>query len=68
MHGKTFILMHDLLSLLTHLSQGEHGIGLGKKEFLAKEVGEGSLSVMRSIKAALDPHWLMNPGKVFDRD
>jgi D-lactate dehydrogenase (cytochrome) len=46
--------------------KGEHGIGLGKKEFLVEEVGEGSLHVMKTIKAALDPHWLMNPGKVFD--
>ncbi|KAG2415588.1 hypothetical protein HFD88_006779 [Aspergillus terreus] len=45
---------------------GEHGIGLGKKEFLEEEVGETSLTVMKTIKAALDPHWLMNPGKVFD--
>lgn len=46
--------------------QGEHGIGLGKKEFMAQEVGEESLSVMRAIKQSLDPYWLMNPGKVFD--
>lgn len=46
--------------------KGEHGIGLGKKEFMEKEVGEGSLSVMRGIKRSLDPFWLMNPGKVFD--
>ncbi|KAL4899440.1 hypothetical protein BDW74DRAFT_171490 [Aspergillus multicolor] len=45
---------------------GEHGVGLGKKEFMTHEVGEGSLEVMRSVKAALDPHWLMNPGKIFD--
>ncbi|KAJ5222796.1 uncharacterized protein N7469_009036 [Penicillium citrinum] len=45
---------------------GEHGIGLGKKDFLEKEVGEGSISVMRAIKLSLDPLWLMNPGKVFD--
>lgn len=52
---------------LTHQnSKGEHGIGLGKKEFMALEVGEESLSVMRAIKRSLDPYWLMNPGKVFD--
>ncbi|CAG8428264.1 unnamed protein product [Penicillium salamii] len=50
---------------LIHI-QGEHGIGLGKKEFMEQEVGEGSLSAMRGIKLALDPFWLMNPGKVFD--
>ncbi|KAJ5982594.1 hypothetical protein N7451_012694, partial [Penicillium sp. IBT 35674x] len=45
---------------------GEHGVGLGKKGFLVEEVGGTSVDVMRSIKKALDPHWLMNPGKVFD--
>ncbi|KAF4449688.1 D-lactate dehydrogenase (cytochrome) [Fusarium austroafricanum] len=46
---------------------GEHGIGLGKKDFLREEVGDMPLQVMRSIKASLDPFWLMNPGKIFDR-
>ncbi|QPC70582.1 hypothetical protein HYE68_001334 [Fusarium pseudograminearum] len=46
---------------------GEHGIGLGKKDFLREEVGEAPLQVMRAIKTSLDPHWLMNPGKIFDR-
>ncbi|CCD98268.1 FAD-linked oxidase C-terminal domain-containing protein [Bradyrhizobium sp. STM 3809] len=43
---------------------GEHGIGLGKIAYLEDELGE-AVSVMRSIKAALDPHGLMNPGKIF---
>ncbi|PTD07550.1 D-lactate dehydrogenase [cytochrome], mitochondrial, partial [Fusarium culmorum] len=46
---------------------GEHGIGLGKKDFLREEVGEAPIQVMRAIKTSLDPHWLMNPGKIFDR-
>ncbi|KAL5358135.1 hypothetical protein BJX96DRAFT_36429 [Aspergillus floccosus] len=45
---------------------GEHGVGLGKKESLKKELGPCTIDVMRSIKAALDPHWLLNPGKIFD--
>jgi D-lactate dehydrogenase (cytochrome) len=45
---------------------GEHGIGLGKKESLVKELGVDTIGVMRQIKRSLDPHWLMNPGKVFD--
>src|SRR3954447_18211673 len=43
---------------------GEHGIGLGKIDYLQDELGE-AVAVMRSIKAALDPDGLMNPGKIF---
>lgn len=43
---------------------GEHGVGLLKRDWLAREIGPVSLDVHRAIKAALDPHNLMNPGKV----
>jgi len=42
---------------------GEHGVGQGKMKYLAAEHG-GALDVMRTIKHALDPHDLMNPGKI----
>ncbi|PHO03040.1 FAD-binding oxidoreductase [Rhodobacteraceae bacterium 4F10] len=44
---------------------GEHGVGLGKKAYLAAEHGP-ALGVMRRIKNALDPDNIMNPGKIFD--
>ncbi|MCX7028739.1 MAG: FAD-binding oxidoreductase [Spirochaetes bacterium] len=47
---------------------GEHGIGLVKKDFLAMNVGERAVRVMKAIKRALDPKGILNPGKIFDLD
>ena len=44
---------------------GEHGIGLHKMGYLEQEAGTGAVDMMRSIKRALDPKNIMNPGKVF---
>jgi D-lactate dehydrogenase (cytochrome) len=44
---------------------GEHGIGLHKQDFLVSEAGDGAVAFMRTIKHALDPLNIMNPGKIF---
>ncbi len=44
---------------------GEHGIGLAKKEYLARQIGAGGVQVMKRIKNAFDPKGLLNPGKIF---
>lgn len=45
---------------------GEHGIGIGKKEYLKKEMGDNTISTMIRIKLALDENKILNPGKLFD--
>jgi len=46
-------------------STGEHGIGIGKKDYLKVELGN-SVEVMSQIKKAIDPTNIMNPGKIFE--
>ena len=45
---------------------GEHGVGLAKKPFLKKQLGDASYDLLRLIKKSLDPENLLNPGKIFD--
>jgi D-lactate dehydrogenase (cytochrome) len=44
---------------------GEHGVGLHKMDFLVSEAGAAAMDMMRTIKRALDPKNIMNPGKIF---
>ncbi len=44
---------------------GEHGIGLHKQGFLVDEAGTGAVDMMRTLKRALDPKNILNPGKIF---
>ena len=44
---------------------GEHGIGLHKMGFLVDEAGAGAVEMMRTLKRALDPKDILNPGKIF---
>ena len=45
---------------------GEHGVGLAKKAWLRRQLGDGSFALMQQIKRAIDPDGLLNPGKIFD--
>lgn len=44
---------------------GEHGVGIAKKKYLPRLVGQSGIKVMRGIKNAFDPKGILNPGKVF---
>jgi D-lactate dehydrogenase (cytochrome) len=44
---------------------GEHGIGMGKLDYMAQEHGE-ALNVMSDLKRLFDPKNIMNPGKMID--
>ena len=46
------------------LGTGEHGVGVGKKEYLIEELGEDTVELMRTVKKAIDPLDIMNPSKV----
>lgn len=45
---------------------GEHGVGLAKKPFLRRQLGDASFDLMKLVKRSLDPDGLLNPGKIFD--
>lgn len=50
--------VHDMVDRALEMEgtcTGEHGVGLGKKEYLVKELGAETLQVMRTLKKALDP-------------
>ncbi len=47
---------------------GEHGIGMGKRDYLAREYNDATVDAMRAIKRALDPNGVLNPGKIFPEE
>ncbi|KAH8080004.1 FAD-linked oxidase-like protein [Filobasidium floriforme] len=44
---------------------GEHGVGVGKKGYLRRELGDGTVEVMKRLKRAMDPKGILNPGKLY---
>lgn len=51
-------------TLSRSIGSGEHGVGVGKKEYLIPELGEGTVNLMKTVKDAIDPNQILNPGKV----
>jgi len=43
---------------------GEHGIGMAKMKYLKSELNQSGLNLIRTVKEALDPDYLLNPGKM----
>ena len=44
---------------------GEHGIGFAKKAYLSLELDAAQIELLKRVKAAFDPHGILNPGKIF---
>lgn len=47
---------------------GEHGIGVGKRQYLVEELGPDAIDLMRRLKVSLDPQRILNPDKIFKVD
>jgi FAD/FMN-containing dehydrogenase len=60
-------LFREVLRLGGTIS-GEHGIGVAKKRWFPDAIDAGALELHYRVKDALDPEWILNPGKFLDRD
>ena len=60
--------LHDIFRTTVALGgavSGEHGIGIAKAPFIGLELDRATLATMQTIKKAMDPNNIMNPGKIF---
>ena len=63
--GLAFAKMYEKARELEGKVSGEHGIGYAKKAYMAEELGETQIALMRGIKAVFDPTYILNPDKLF---
>ena len=63
-YGSFNRIVHDLVTDMGGSISAEHGIGLAKRDELPRYKDPVALAICRTIKAAIDPDNLMNPGKV----
>lgn len=57
--------IYELVEKMGGSFSGEHGIGRSKRQFLSKYRDENEIELMRTLKQAMDPKNILNPGKVF---
>ena len=57
-------IVHDLVAALDGSISAEHGLGQLKRDEIVRYKSSTELDLMRAVKSALDPHGIMNPGKV----
>jgi glycolate oxidase len=63
-HAAVAELFEGVIALEGSIS-GEHGIGFAKKPYIGLELSDDVLALMQRVKAAFDPHGILNPGKIF---
>ncbi|KAJ3777680.1 FAD-linked oxidase-like protein [Lentinula raphanica] len=72
---KELEIARDIVSRMVHRAialdgtcTGEHGVGIGKKDYLVEELGSGTVELMKLLKRTIDPLNLFNPGKLYPDD
>ncbi len=56
--------LFELTLQLDGTISGEHGIGIEKRPFLKRQLGEAGIELIKKIKSSLDPNGILNPGKI----
>jgi len=59
-------IVYEELGRCRGIISAEHGIGLEKREYLKHSRSEVEIALMRTLKQALDPKGILNPGKIFE--
>jgi glycolate oxidase len=65
---KALVELYEAVHSIGGKLSGEHGIGIKRKKYMEQMTNPVELKMMRSIKRALDPNNIMNPGKMFDME
>ncbi len=67
---RAYACLDEVFSLVLSLQgtlSGEHGVGMTKRPFIAREIDETTMNLMRAIKLTFDPANILNPGKLFPK-